>query len=154
MAKYIVYVDMDHTLCDYDEGFGRHQLKHPELKYPQSEPGLYISLKPLPNAIESFEWLMKHPALDVYILTAPSIQNPHCYSEKRIWVEEHLGMEAVRRLIISPNKGLNKGHYLIDDCAIGKGQENFEGELIQYGFGRFKDWKSVISFFKEKLAGE
>lgn len=154
MPKYIVYVDMDHTLCDYDDGFARHQRMYPDLQFPQSKPGLYLGLKPLNKAVESFGWLMSHPSLDTYILTAPSIKNPHCYSEKRIWIEQYLGMDAVSRLIISPNKGLNKGHYLIDDCDCGKGQENFEGQLIQFGVADFKDWDSVISYFKKELPSE
>lgn len=142
---------MDFTLCDYEEGFRRHKEKYPDLKYPQSQPGMYAALNPMPGAVESFKWLMAQPQLDVYILTAPSIQNPHCYSEKRIWVENHLGMEAVKRLIISPNKGLNKGDYLIDDNVSGKGQESFEGELIHFGSKRYPSWDSVMIYLKNQI---
>ena len=81
----------------------------------------------MPNAIEVYNWIDNQPEFDVYILTAPSIRNPHCYSEKRILVEKWLGFGAVKKLIITPNKDLNKGDYLIDDNSCGKGQENFEG---------------------------
>lgn len=141
---------MDHVLCDYDAGYKVHQSKHPDLDFPQSQPGLYINLKPIEGAIEAFQWLASQPTLDVYILTAPSIKNPHSYSEKRQWVEKHLGIDAVNKLIISPNKGLNKGHYLVDDQVRGKGQENFEGILIQFGNPKFPRWTSVRQYF-EKL---
>lgn len=147
--KYIIYVDMDHTLCDYGAGFEAHSQRYPELEFPQSQPGLYIGLEPLPDALETYRWLHQHSTFDVFILTAPSIKNSHCYSEKRDWVEKYLGMEVVERLIISGYKGHNKGHFLIDDCAEGKGQEVFEGDLIQFGSARFPDWATVRSFFEE-----
>jgi 5'-nucleotidase len=150
-SKFITYVDMDHVLCDYSSGFKRHQSLYPHLTFPQSQPGLYVNLEPMPGAIAAYEWLDQHPRLDVYILTAPSIRNPHSYSEKRIWVEKYLGIGAVNKLIISPNKGLNRGSFLIDDYIQGKGQENFEGRIIQFGSAEFSDWPAVIGFFKRCL---
>jgi len=151
MLKKIIYIDMDFTLCDYAKGYKVQQQKFPSIKYPQSEPGLYVNLEPMPNAIEVYNWIDSQPEFDVYILTAPSIKNPHCYSEKRIWVEENLGFDAVNKLIITPNKGLNKGDYLIDDNSSGKGQEYFEGELILFGSTEFSDWVSVRSYLQRKL---
>ena len=52
----------------------------------------------------------------------------------------------VGRLIISPNKSLLKGDYLIDDNVEGKGQEGFEGKLIQYGSTSYPSWSSVLKF--------
>jgi 5'(3')-deoxyribonucleotidase len=80
-------------------------------------------------------------------LTAPSEYNTLSYTEKRIWVEEHLGMDAVKKLIISPNKALSIGDYLIDDKASGKGQDGFTGRLIQIGSKEFPNWESISSFF-------
>ena len=79
-------------------------------------------------------------------MTEPSIVNPLCYTEKRIWVEQHSGMEMVERLIISPDKSLLKGDYLIDDIPEGKGQESFEGKLIQFGTSKYPDWQSVVEY--------
>ena len=78
MSPKIIYIDMDFTLCDYAKGFKQHEKKFPDLKYPQSEPGLYVNLDPMPNAIEVYNWIDNQPEFDVYILTAPSIRNPHC----------------------------------------------------------------------------
>lgn len=150
-TKTVVYVDMDHVLCDYAEGFERHKRLYPHLPYPQSQPGLYAGLKPLKDAVETYRWLNDHPKTDVYILTAPSIHNSHSYSEKRDWVEKHLGLSVVENLIITPHKNLNIGHYLIDDMASGKGQDSFEGTLIRFGSERFPDWRSVRDFFEEAL---
>lgn len=46
-----------------------------------------------------------------------------------IWIKEYLGFDMLEKLILSHNKGLNKGHYLIDDHISGKGQEKFEGKV-------------------------
>ena len=58
-------------------------------------------------------------------------------------------MPFVKSLIITPNKGLNKGDYLIDDNDSGKGQEHFEGELIKFGSERYSDWESVLTYLME-----
>ena len=144
----IVYVDMDDTLCNYASGYLDATRRDPQLEFPQSAAGFFESLAPLPGALEAYQWLDSLPMVELYILTAPSIHNPLCYTEKRLWVEKHLGLDAVKRLIISPNKGLNKGDFLIDDYVDGKGQENFEGQLIQFGSQEFPDWQSVRSYFR------
>ncbi len=151
-CKKIIYVDMDHTLCDYETGFRQHQARFPDLKFPQSQPGLYLSLNPFDGAIETYQWLEAQSAFAVFILTAPSIKNHTSYSEKRIWVEKYLGMNAVNNLIISPHKGLNRGDYLIDDYVSGKGQEYFEGQLIQFGSKAYPHWQSVRRYFEGMLA--
>ena len=120
------------------------------LKAGKCQPGLYINLLPIKGAVEAFKWLSEQPVFSVCVLTAPSIKNPHCYSEKTEGVEKYLGMVAVNNLIISAHKVLNRGHYLIYDCESGKGQENFEGPLMQFGSARYPDCSSVRTYF-EKL---
>lgn len=142
----IVYVDMDDVICNYSKSYRVVLKNNPDIRYPQSQYGFFRNLKPMPNAVESMEYLYNHPNCKVYILTAPSYKNPLCYSEKREWVETHLGIRFVKRLIISPNKGLSRGDYLIDDNDKGKGQETFEGKLIRFGSYEFPDWKSVIKY--------
>lgn len=141
--KKIVYVDMDDVLCDFLGAFNKAKADFPDVIYPQSKPNFFRNLKPIEGAIEGFMYLYTHPLLDVYILTAPSVRNPLCYTEKRLWVEDYLGIEVAQELIIASDKGLLKGHYLIDDMDCGKGQEDFDGELLQYGSECFKDWKMI-----------
>lgn len=54
-----------------------------------------------------------------------------------------------KRLIITHNKGLNKGDYLIDD-RLAKGVTDFDGEHIHFLTDRFPDWKSVLEYLCEK----
>ena len=56
-----------------------------------------------------------------------------------------MGKSAYKRLILSHNKHLNIGDYLIDDrTANGAGQ--FRGEHIHFGSDRFPSWGSVIEY--------
>lgn len=58
-------------------------------------------------------------------------------------------MAMVNKLIISPNKGLNKGDYLIDDHKEGRGQDRFEGTLMHFGSREFENWEHVLEYFKQ-----
>ncbi|MDW3652871.1 MAG: hypothetical protein R8P61_37675 [Bacteroidia bacterium] len=154
MSK-IIYVDMDDVLCQFSARSQAIKSKYPEVPYPQSHYGFFSGLEPMPGALEAMKKLNALEGFDIYILTAPSVWNPLCYTEKRVWVEKHLGMKMVNKLIISPNKGLNKGDYLIDDHLEGRGQEGFEGKLLHFGSNVFPNWDSVLSYFQNKyvLAG-
>ena len=91
--KKIVYIDMDDVLCDFIGNYNKAKQSNPEIEYPQSKKGFLINLPPLKNAVESVEKLKSK--YDVYVLTAPSVFNPVCYSEKREWVEKYLGLRCV-----------------------------------------------------------
>lgn len=143
-----IYVDMDDVLCDYKAAFAKATEKNPAIKYPQSQCDFFRKLKPIEGGIETVEFLRKQEIFEIYILTAPSVFNPFSYLEKRLWIEDHFGFEFTERLIISPNKGLLKGDYLIDDITEGKGQEDFEGKLLHFGQEKYPNWKSILDYFK------
>lgn len=144
----IVYVDMDDTLCQFSEAHAMELQRNPSIKFPQSQYGFFERLLPIKNAVESMNLLAEASEYDPYILTAPSTRNPLCYTEKRVWIEKHLGYHFVKKLIISPNKGLLKGDLLIDDNISGKGQENFEGKIFQFGSLQFPDWLAILNELK------
>jgi 5'-nucleotidase len=148
MKAKIIYVDMDDVLCDYKNAYANALQNNPDIKYPQSQIDFYRKLKPIDGAIEGFNYLYKQAIFDVYILTAPSVKNPLCYLEKRLWIEDYFGLDVAGKLIISPNKGLLKGDFLIDDLVNGRGQENFEGEIIHFGTEKYLTWKNVMDKFK------
>ena len=70
-------------------------------------------------------------------------------SEKRVWVEKYLGMEAAQKMIICGFKDLLVGDYLIDDNISGKGQDGFKGHLIQFK-QEGNDWVDIMNYFCEK----
>ena len=144
----IVYIDMDDVLCDFTKEAKKDLKANPGIQFPQSQYGFFTKLPPLTGAIEAVHALLASAHYEPYILTAPSIYNPLCYTEKRVWVENHLGLEMVNRLIISPNKSLLKGDYLIDDNNTGRFQDEFEGQLLQFGTSAYPDWAAVREFLK------
>lgn len=130
IKEIIIYVDMDGVLADFCTKYAKQLIEEPNIKYPQSQWGFFRDLDPIKDAVETYQWLNSH--FTTHILTAPSFMNPLCYTEKRDWVGNYLGMEAADKMIICGYKNLCKGNYLIDDNNIGKGQDLFDGELLHF----------------------
>ena len=149
--RMIIYIDMDDVLCHFESEKQRQIEANPDIAFPQSIPGFFENLKPIAGAIESVKKLIQSEKYSPYILTAPSILNPHCYTEKRLWVEKYFGMDFVDKLIICSNKGLLKGDVLIDDYIEGRGQENFEGEFIHFGSEKFPNWRIISQYLDSKF---
>ncbi len=146
MSAKILYIDMDDVLAAFRVGFYLHLHKYPNILFPQGEVGFFENLEPITGAIDAVNQLRKNNIFDVYILTAPSIRNPHSYTEKRLWVEKYFDYDFTDKLIICSNKALLKGDFLIDDNVNGKGQENFDGTFIHFGSTVFPDWDSVLRY--------
>lgn len=137
--KPIVLVDMDGVLADLDgELLRRFRERYSELPYvplaarkkfyaeeefpPESqtavraimcESGFFFDLPPVVGALEAMKIFAKRA--EVFICTAPLLSNDSCISDKARWVKKHLGPEWLRRLIITKDKTLVRGDYLIDD---------------------------------------
>ena len=137
LFKKIVYIDMDGVLCNYKEHFLNMLAKNPKIEYPQTQYGFYIGISEIEGAIEAYKKLEE--IYDVWILTRPSWKNPLCYTEKRVWVEDHLSKLHCRKLIICHDKSLLKGDYLIDDNV-----HDFEGESFLFGSEEYPNWSSVL----------
>lgn len=144
--KKLVYVDIDDVLSDYTGAYAAQIQLNPGIHYPQSQYGFFAGLKPIEGAVDAMYAIAGSQRYEPYILTAPSIRNPLPYTEKRVWVEEKLGMCFVDRLIICSDKGLLRGDFLIDDNEQGKGQNRFEGELLRFGGDQFPSWSSVLRY--------
>lgn len=137
-----VYVDMDGVLTNFNKRYYLRRQQNPENKYPQMEYGFFLKLEEIEGSVKGINRLSRF--YDTWILTAPSTKNPLCYTEKRVWVEEHLGEAWVERLIISPNKGLLNGEHLIDDQPW----PNFKGNQILFGSPEFPNWTTVLKYLK------
>lgn len=151
----VVLVDMDGVITDFDGHFDRlWSSRFPERprlpqqsrtririvdEYPPeyradieelfSSPGFYLGMSPLPGALDALKD-MAVAGLDVWICTSPLKAFRHCVAEKYDWVEKHLGTGWVSRLILTRNKGLIQGRYLIDDLPELLGQELATWELL------------------------
>ena len=140
---------MDNVLVDFTSGIS----KLPENIVSEYEdrldevPGIFSLMQPLPNAVESFHTLAE--LFDTYILSTSPWENPSAWSDKLLWVKQHLGQPAYKRLILSHHKNLNSGHFLIDDRTK-NGADRFAGEHIHFGTEQFPDWLSVVGYLKGK----
>lgn len=133
---------MDDVLCDFTKAFLEKTVSNKK-HWPQAEVDFFRKLEPIKGAVESINQLHKLN-YDVWILTAPSVCNPLCYMEKRLWIEDHFGnINLQERLIISPDKSCvgSEQDILIDDRFDSHGQIYFKGELIL-----FLDWIGVMDY--------
>lgn len=140
--KKIVYFDLDGVLANY--------AAKPSYKENKDIPmkGFFESLDPIEGAIEAFKVLSEY--YDCLFLTTAPWSNIHALSEKRIWVEKHLGDYAFKRLITTHRKDLAIGDYLIDDRTV-NGVDKFKGEHIHFGSEKFPDWDSVLFYLISKI---
>lgn len=137
MKKKILYVDLDGVLADYESA------KQGTTEEERKQKGFFENLLPLEGAIDAFKKLSEK--YETYFLSTAPWTNIHAPSEKRIWVEKHLGEYAFKKLILTHNKGLLKGDFLIDDRTL-NGVEEFEGEHIHFGSEKFKTWNDVLEY--------
>ena len=143
--KKIVYVDMDNVLVDFKSGVNKYPqevLQAYEGRFDEI-PHIFSKMEPMENAIDSYIQLCNN--FDTYILSTSPWENPTALNEKLEWVKKYLGNYAHKRLILSHNKHLNMGDYLIDDRDK-NGADRFKGELILFGSTQYPDWKAVMEY--------
>ena len=176
----IVLVDMDDVLADFDgEFYKRWTVLHPEKQITPPEerksfyikdespeeyrqfiseinttPGFIRSLPVIPGSLEGIKEIAncRHK---IFICTAPLNAYQNCVLEKYEWIEEHLGFEWTKKLILTKDKTLIHGDILIDDKPEVKGVVNPVWEHVVFdkpynrktSHARRMTWKN----FKEVL---
>jgi len=101
------------------------------------EAGFYEDL-PIVHGARKAIRTMVGLGCDVWICTSPLSQYENCVLEKYLWVEKHFGREFTKRIIVTKDKTLIKGTYLIDDSpgVEGKAQPEWEHLLFDYPYNR------------------
>jgi 5'(3')-deoxyribonucleotidase len=141
---------MDNVLVNFQSGIDRLS-DDLALEYEgnlDDVPGIFSLMDPVPGAIEVYEELAE--LFDTYILSTSPWANPSAWSDKLIWVKQHLGKPAYKRLIITHHKNLNQGDFLIDDRTK-NGADRFLGEHILFGSEQFPDWQVVLAYLQGKI---
>lgn len=147
--KKIIYIDMDNVLVDFPSGIAQlsSEIQEEYKERLDEVDGIFSLMLPMKDAISSVEFLNQH--FDLYILSTAPWENPSAWSDKLLWIKKYLPQIAYKRLILSHNKHLNAGDYLIDD-RLKNGADRFTGEHIHFGQDELPDWKSVVNYLKEK----
>ena len=144
-----LYVDMDSVMVDFASGIDRIDAQT-QKKFQgnlDNVPGIFARMDPMPHALECYADLTHH--FDTYILSTAPWENPTAWHDKLVWVKQHLGPYAHKRLILSHNKHLNIGHSLVDDRP-NNGAERFGGGWIRFGSLAFPNWPSVQAYLMER----
>jgi 5'-nucleotidase len=143
----MILTDQDGVLADFELGLRDACKRIPELRdkiveykdrvnfsavkdYPEHlrsrvasiyhRPRFFRNLKMVSGARKAlFEML--EDGHEVRICTAPLTNYRHCVLEKFEWVEEHLGHDFTKRIILARDKTVIRGDYLIDDKPVVEG---------------------------------
>ena len=147
MKKKIVYFDMDNTLVNFQSAIDQlpKQVKKSYNGELDNVPGIFSKMKPINEMVQLFNQMAADERYDVYILSTSPWDNPTAASDKVAWVKKYLPLYGYKRLILSHNKHLNIGDYLIDDRTT-NGAGEFTGELIQYGTEKFPTAQSIKTY--------
>jgi len=153
-----ILIDMDGVIADFDQEFlqrwrDRHADKfyipveertvfYVKDEYPEElkplvaeillESSFFRDMLPVPGAQEALTE-MRDMGLEVFICSSPLSTYNHCVLEKYEWVEKHLGPAWTKQVILTKDKTIIKGNFLIDDKpSITGAQDPPEWEHILY----------------------
>lgn len=147
----LIYVDMDNVIVDFKSALRKRNIDE-NMENAYEIQDIFSEMDPMPGAIEGYNKLVEM-GHDVYILSTAPWENPSAWSDKLLWVKKYLGIVAYKRLILSHNKNLNSGDYLIDD-RVANGAGKWGKKLLRFGFDEngkpfdYPNWDSIIKFFR------
>ncbi len=142
----IVLVDMDGVIAEFDQAWIKaYYSYYPEKTLPinKSKCGCYFEhpvwsdpttnlemykvlynylnlfyiLDPIPNALRSIKEMEKC-GYTIFFCSHPTVENSTCASDKYEWLKKHFGLEYAKKLILTQDKTVIYGDYLIDDKVI------------------------------------
>lgn len=184
MNSVIILVDMDNTIADFNGRIvSTYNSRHPEgshithedsdnweidlyygevmspevgkeLRDIYYEKGFFENLDPISGSIDALSEMLSE-GYQVYLCTSPLSKFENCVSEKYKWVQNHMGNEWSKRIILTKDKTMIRGSILIDDKPIIRGTMEPIWKHIYYSqpynisidkprIINWKDWKSVI----------
>jgi len=145
--KKILYVDMDGVIACFETGV---KAIEPEIIWDrenvdrvcEANPRVFLTLPEIKGAKEALNNLKDH--FDIYFASVPMWNVPESWMDKRIYIHENYPW-AEKKLILTHNKGILKGDFIIDDRLV-HGVDEFEGEHLHFGTEKFPDWKTIEKY--------
>lgn len=146
-----ILVDMDGVLVDFETTlFQAYRAENPQLGYiePENRQGMYMDAQyrekfgeteyqvlrdlldrdhfyrdmlPILPAVDAVNSLLEHPRYEVFICTSPHWTNKTCAFDKTNWIKKYLPKIETNRIIMSSDKTVVDGDFLIDDNEVIKG---------------------------------
>lgn len=124
----------------------------------RERPIVYISIEqtmerdgqPLPSMLKAYRTLAE--AYDIFLVASAPTNNTAHARQMQEWAFENIGVAAYNRLILTNQKNLLYGDYLIDSLAD-NASEGFMGARIAFGSDQFKTWDAVMEYFG-RLGGQ
>jgi len=115
--------------------------------------GFYENLPPIEGAIDALKEMNEH--FTVFICSTPLRDYMFNIFEKYAWIDAHLGKEWIEKIILTRDKTLIHGDYLIDDAPVVNGvfQPKWEHILFDQAYNRkdthkrrlnWQNWRSVL----------
>jgi len=177
-----ILIDMDGVISDFDGEFlKRWRERYPNKfyvpleertefyvkdSYPEElkplvaeillEPGFFREMMPMDGAKEAlFE--MESMGHEIFICTSPLSTYKNCVLEKYEWVDQFLGPEWVKRIVLTKDKTIVKADIIIDDKPEITGVEStpsWEHILYDRPYNRnvdrkrltWENWKDMLGF--------
>lgn len=180
MAKKTILIDQDGPLADFEGYFlEKWKERYPDefylplekrrgfyisLDYPaelkekvlalQWEKNFILNLPPVSGGVEAVKEMVQE-GHDVWICTSPLSAYENCVPEKFSWVEKYFGREFTKKIILTKDKTLIKGDYLIDDKPeiTGSMKPNWEHIIFDAPYNKespgkrligWSDWRKVL----------
>ncbi|MDR0887114.1 MAG: hypothetical protein LBM97_00225 [Candidatus Nomurabacteria bacterium] len=161
MPKKILYIDMDGVLADEQSALIgiSDQMRAKYADNLKDLPGIAGAMLPMTGAVQAVHDLAE--LFDIYVLSTARWTNASVWFDKVNWIKRYFGEDKpdplYKKLILTNNKGLNKGDFLVDDNCK-NGVDNFEGEWLPFGAKfvnekfpnqpEFRDWQTVVEYLK------
>lgn len=119
--------------------------------------GFFRGIKPIPGAIETLRKILSERKFEPFICTAPEVEaeGQCCFSEKAEWVDHLLGREWTERLILTKDKTLVHGDFLLDDKPVIKGinrqpswerivfHQSYNGGVVGKRLNGWENWNEL-----------
>lgn len=118
--------------ADWNLNLGRTESERAIIEAIMVEEGFYRRLQPIPGAKEALKQALKD-GHDVRIVSSPYISNPTCASDKLAWITKHYGSHWASRLILTNDKTVVHGDFLIDDKPVIKGSTRPTWRQVVFG---------------------